>query len=118
MMLLHGEQFLQLHRPLLPEDTFTTSSKVVEVANKGSGVIVKQRAESLDSKGNLAITNEITCFVRAAKAKKEIRSVTNNVLSDTNTNTVGDPTCVVDDKTADNQAALYRLSGDLNPLHM
>lgn len=117
-MLLHGEQYLSLKRPLKSSDVLKTNSKVIKVQNKGEkGVLTVQRASSFDPEGKLVIVNEITCFIRGAKAKKELTSSDPSLNAEEITAS-SPPSHVTVDQTADDQAALYRLSGDLNPLHM
>src|SRR5207244_2435731 len=63
---LHGEQYLELHRPLPAEAKLTHKAKITNIFDKGKGATVVTSIKSLDESGEPLVTNEITTFVRGA----------------------------------------------------
>jgi 3-hydroxyacyl-CoA dehydrogenase/3a,7a,12a-trihydroxy-5b-cholest-24-enoyl-CoA hydratase len=113
-MVVHGEQALQIHNPLPRSATVFTSACLEGIYDKESGAAIVMRLETKDKSGNPLCTNWMTAFVRgaggfggAAQPKKEIPAVP-----------AKDPDFVFEGPTGIDQAALYRMSGDLNPLHI
>jgi multifunctional beta-oxidation protein len=120
MMLLHGEQFLEIKKyPIPTSGTLTSYPSLLEVADKGSAAVVVTRTETKDEKGDLVFVNETTVFIRGSGGFGG-----NPKLSDRGAATAANkpparnPDIVVEEKTSADQAALYRLSGDRNPLHI
>jgi 3-hydroxyacyl-CoA dehydrogenase/3a,7a,12a-trihydroxy-5b-cholest-24-enoyl-CoA hydratase len=110
---LHGEQRLVLERPLPEAATLTHRARVADIFDKGKGATVVIDVESRDEDGDLLMTNTITTFVRGAGGWGGDRGPTErrNVPPDR------DPDEVLEEATRPDQALLYRLSGDWNPLH-
>lgn len=113
MMLLHGEQYLELKRPLPTAATVTTSAHVKHVYDKGKGAVIVVAAVSADQDGNELATNESTIFIRGLGNFGGDRGPIGNV----NEPPDRAPDAVHEEKIDENQALLYRLSGDTNPLH-
>ncbi|HEY1817472.1 MAG TPA: SDR family NAD(P)-dependent oxidoreductase [Kofleriaceae bacterium] len=111
--ILHGEQYTELKRPLPTHGKLTTKATVKSIYDKGKGAIVGTEFVTYDENGDELIKNEVTTFVRGAGGWGGDRgpSAEVNVPPDRK------PDVVVEQKTDDNQALLYRLSGDWNPLH-
>ncbi|OBZ83462.1 Peroxisomal hydratase-dehydrogenase-epimerase [Choanephora cucurbitarum] len=119
MMLLHGEQFLSLKKPIPVSGTLKSKARVIEVLDKGKGASVVVSVITTDESGEAVFENEFTLFVRGSggfggKSKGEDRGA----ASATNAVPNRKPDAVVTEKTNEDQAALYRLSGDYNPLHI
>lgn len=118
MMLLHGEQYLEFKKPLPNEGTLTNEMKVVDVVDKGKGVVLVLGVTSKDASGDVVCYNEFSNFIRGVKGVgnkkgKDRGAATANVSPPSRA-----PDVVVEEKTDESQAALYRLSGDYNPLHI
>jgi 3-hydroxyacyl-CoA dehydrogenase/3a,7a,12a-trihydroxy-5b-cholest-24-enoyl-CoA hydratase len=111
--LLHGEQYVELVRPLPLKATLTTKAVVKDIWDKGKGALVVTSLDSFDEDGDLLIRSEMTAFIRGAGGWGGERGPS----ADINTPPSRDPDVVVEDKIPENQALLYRLSGDWNPLH-
>lgn len=120
MLLLHGEQYLQVHVKEIPtEGDFTVNAQVIDVVDKGKAATVVIRTETFDSSKKLIFTNEATLFIRGAggfggKTTTEDRGA----ATAANNPPKRAPDAVVESPTSPDQAALYRLSGDYNPLHI
>jgi acyl dehydratase len=112
MMLLHGEQDLVLHRPLPVAAKVTTQGRVTDVFDKGKGAVVIVEAETRSEGGDLLCTNRFSSFIRGEGGfGGESGPPPGNEPPDRA------PDDVVESPTLPQQALLYRLSGDKNPLH-
>ncbi len=111
--ILHGEQYTEVTRPLPAKQRLTHRAKVKAIYDKGKGAVVVMEIRSSDEDGDLLAVNEITTFVRGAGGWGGDRGPS----GDANTPPERAPDATVEEKTAEDQALLYRLSGDINPLH-
>ncbi|KAK4552303.1 bifunctional hydroxyacyl-CoA dehydrogenase/enoyl-CoA hydratase fox2 [Recurvomyces mirabilis] len=121
MMLLHGEQYLEIRSFPIPTEAATTSyPKLVEVVDKGNAGIIVTGSTTVDKKsGKELFYNESTVFIRGAGGfngpkKGTDRGAATRVYKAPSRA----PDAVVEEKTTEDQAAIYRLSGDRNPLHI
>jgi 3-hydroxyacyl-CoA dehydrogenase/3a,7a,12a-trihydroxy-5b-cholest-24-enoyl-CoA hydratase len=110
---LHGEQYTEVIRPLPTTGKLSTKAKVKDIFDKGKNALVVTEFTTYDENGDVLIRNELTTFVRGAGGWGGERGPS----ADINVPPDRAPDKVVEDKTSDNQALLYRLSGDWNPLH-
>ena len=110
---LHGEQYIELARPLPLKATLTTKGVVKDIWDKGKGALVVTALDSYDEDGDLLIKSEMTAFIRGAGGWGGDRGPS----ADINVPPSREPDAVVEDAIPANQALLYRLSGDWNPLH-
>ncbi len=114
MMLLHGEQYLELKRPLPISATVTTRATISQIYDKGSGVLAYVDCVSSDENGDEIAFNRVSVFIRGIGNYGGERGPSGQ----TNLPPERVPDAVVEEKTSPNQALLYRLSsGDGNPLH-
>ena len=113
MMVLHGEQRIELHRPIPTAGMVTTESEVVHVWDKGKGAVVVLEARSVDSKGEPLFTNTFTTFLRGEGGFGGDRGPSGPKYEAPDR----PPDREVDLPTRPDQALLYRLNGDRNPLH-
>jgi len=112
-MLLHGEQDLEIHRPIPPAAKITSKGKVKEIWDKGKGALVVLEMESRDESGAPLFTNRFSLFLRGEGGfGGESGPKAGNKPPDR------DPDGVVEVTTLPQQALIYRLSGDKNPLHV
>ncbi|EHK21351.1 uncharacterized protein TRIVIDRAFT_70294 [Trichoderma virens Gv29-8] len=121
MMLLHGEQFLEIRKfPLPTAGRLLSRGKLLEVIDKGSASIVKTGITTVNAEnGEDVFYNEMTVFLRGAGgfggAK---RGQDRGAATAVNEPPKRAPDVVVEEATSEDQAAIYRLSGDYNPLHI
>jgi len=113
-MVVHGEQTLEVHNPLPRRATVLSTAVIEGIYDKGSGALIIMRIDSKDKNGSPLCTNWVGVFVRGSggfggdpQPKKEVPAVPQR-----------EPDFVFDAQTEVNQAALYRMSGDRNPLHI
>ena len=67
MMLLHGEQYLELKKPLPISGTVTINSKLLEVLDKGKAAAVTVQTETVDKEsGEVLAVNSSTSFIRGS----------------------------------------------------
>ncbi len=113
MMVLHGEQRIELHASLPTYGTLTTTPTIRAIYDKGKGALLVVDAETRDTKGVLLCTNTFSAFARGEGGFGGDRgpSGPKNVPPERA------PDTVVEMVTLPQQALLYRLSGDMNPLH-
>jgi acyl dehydratase len=108
---LHGGQTLELHRPIPPEGTATATNRLAAVYDKGKAAILVLRTEVADADGPLW-TNDSQIFVRGEGGWGGDRGPSHRLDPLT-----GAPDRTVERPVRADQALLYRLCGDWNPLH-
>ncbi|EGD72855.1 hydroxysteroid dehydrogenase 4 [Salpingoeca rosetta] len=116
MMLLHGEQHIAFHKPMPTEGTVTSTARMLDIVDKGSGALALLQVDTRDTSGALVCTNTFSLFVRG-KGGFGGPTTTKHALPRVSVPS-SPPTNVIEEKTHTNQAAVYRLSGDFNPLHI
>lgn len=111
--LLHAEQALTLYRPLPVAGSVELTSTVTDVFDKGSGalVVTETRAVAPDD-GRPLFATRSSVFLRGAGGFGGERGPTGAFGVPER-----EPDVVLRFPTAVNQALLYRLTGDRNPLH-
>jgi len=117
-MLLHGEQSLQVHKPLPAEGTVVSEGKIDEIYDKGAakGAVMYLTRKLFDhASGDLLVTMGNVVFLRAdggfggkSDGAPKLRPVPADRPADLQ----------VPVHTILNQALIYRLAGDYNPLHI
>ncbi|MFJ1731717.1 MaoC/PaaZ C-terminal domain-containing protein [Streptomyces sp. NPDC088254] len=108
---LHGGQTLTLHRPLPAEGTATATGRIAAVYDKGKAAVLVMRTEVADGDGPLW-TNDAQIFVRGEGGWGGDRGPSARLDPP-----AGPPDRTVERRVREDQALLYRLSGDWNPLH-
>lgn len=115
--ILAGEQSVTIHRPLPAEGYFVGRTRFEGIEDKGpdKGAVVLVSRTIEDEAGTLYATDRRTAFLRgdggcssAGAPLPRPEPVPDG----------REPDAVVAIATAPNQALIYRLSGDLNPLHI
>ena len=111
--ILHGEQYTRIARPLPPSAKLTHKTKLTKIYDKGKHALLVYETRSFDESGEELIFNEITSVVRGAGGWGGERgpSEAENVPP------ARPPDATTRQTIHRNQALLYRLSGDWNPLH-
>jgi acyl dehydratase len=113
VMILHGEQSFRIAKTIPTSGTLTTAGKVTGVFDKGKGALVTIESTTQDAKGETVFTNTSGIFVRGAGGFGGERGPEAG-----NAAPQRGPDKSVEMTTLDIQAAIYRLSGDRNPLHI
>jgi acyl dehydratase len=113
-MLVHGEQAIELHSPIPVEGTVRSVTTVAGVYDKGSGAVVATETESIDvATGKPLFTTRSAAFIRGEGGWGGDRGPTGPRA----TAPERAPDHETKYQTSPDQALVYRLSGDRNPLH-
>jgi acyl dehydratase len=113
-MLVHGEQAIEVDGPIPAEGSVRTTSRIAGVYDKGSGALVVIESASVDAEtGNPAFRLRTGLFIRGEGGFGGERGPSGA----RNQAPEREPDHVVTYTTRPDQALLYRLSGDRNPLH-
>jgi 3-hydroxyacyl-CoA dehydrogenase/3a,7a,12a-trihydroxy-5b-cholest-24-enoyl-CoA hydratase len=110
---LHGEQYTEIRAPWPTRGKLEHRIRIKDIFDKGKNALVVTAVTTTDEQGRELAYNEITTFVRGAGGWGGDRGPSGDV----NVPPAREPDAVVEEKTTPNQALLYRLSGDWNPLH-
>jgi acyl dehydratase len=111
-LLLHGEQDIEVHRPLPSAAKLENQTRIAGIYDKGKAALAVLEIATREEGGDPLFTNRFSLFLRGEggfggesgpKAGNEAPS--------------REPDHVVESPTLPQQALLYRLCGDKNPLH-
>lgn len=111
-MLLHGEQYLELYKPIPTEGKLTSYPKISAIYDKVKGALVEIDVITKDTKGEAVFMNRFSTFIRGEGGFGGERGPEPGFDAPDRA-----PDKVVEAQTLPQQALLYRLSGDYNPLH-
>ncbi|HKY67069.1 MAG TPA: MaoC/PaaZ C-terminal domain-containing protein [Acidimicrobiales bacterium] len=112
-MLVHGEQSVELARELPVEGELEAATEVVGVYDKGSGaLVVTETTATLVADGEPLFTTRSGAFIRGEGGFGGDRGPSSGFSAPDRA-----PDHEVTYPTRTDQALLYRLSGDRNPLH-
>ena len=114
MMLLHGEQYLEIIKPLPANAEITNHGRITQVYDKGAGALILIEVTSKDDLGETIAINESAVFIRGLGGFGGDRGPS---TSHVNSPPDREPDVVFQEPVPANQALLYRLAGDRNPLH-
>lgn len=112
---LHGEQAIYLERTIPPRGTLLTTARVPSVYDKGTAAVLVMETETTDKSGKVLFRTRASLFCPGLGGfggdpgpKGPVRDIPADRPHDFE----------ISQETNDSQAVLYRLSGDLNPLHI
>jgi acyl dehydratase len=112
-MLVHGEQRIELHKPLPVAGSAVSTSRIAAIHDKGKAAVVVLETEVTEQgTGDRLYSTSNSMFIRGEGGWGGDRGP-----SSTFTAPDRDPDHVVSSPTRPDQALLYRLNGDRNPLH-
>ena len=121
MMLLHGEQYLEIRKyPIPTSATLVSYPKLVEVIDKGKSAIMVTGTTTKDvATGEDVFYNESSAVIRGSgsfggPSKGADRGASTAAYQPPDRQ----PDAIIEEATTEEQAALYRLNGDRNPLHI
>jgi acyl dehydratase len=111
--LVHAEQAFTLHRPLPAEGTARSVSRVTGIYDKGSAALVVTESTAVNAAtGDPLVTTRGSIFIRGEGGFGGDRGPGQDWAMPS-----GPPDEQVTYQTPRDQALLYRLTGDRNPLH-
>lgn len=114
--LLHGSQRIRLHSPLPPAGSLNVICEVADIQDKGEGknAVVVIKSTGVDPvTGDTVAESEMTAVIRGAGGFGGTRGTSPNASTPPNRA----PDYRITSTTSAEQALIYRLSGDRNPLH-
>jgi len=112
-MLVHGEESVEIHQPLPTEGRIRSVTTVTGIYDKGSGGVVAMETKATDlSTGTPMFTIGMSAFIRGEGGFGGDRGPSGKSVPPDR-----DPDHRVSYRTRTDQALLYRLNGDRNPLH-
>lgn len=115
MMLLHGEQYLEVRKyPVPTSGRLLSRGKLLEVVDKGAAAVVKTAVTTVNAETNEEVFyNEMTVFIRGSGGfDGPKKGQDRGAATAANAPPKRAPDTVVESKTGEDQAAVYRLSGD------
>jgi acyl dehydratase len=113
-VLVHAEQAFELHRPLPVEGTVRITATVTGIYDKGSGALVVTENAAVDAAtGEPLVTSRSSAFIRGEGGFGGERGSDQPWERPDR-----EPDHLVIQPTRPEQALIYRLSGDRNPLHV
>jgi acyl dehydratase len=113
-LLVHGGQAITLHGPIPVDGEVETVGEITAIWDKGSGAVVEITSRSVDvATGEPLFDQVMSIFLRGEGGWGGDRGPS----GPRNAPPERDPDHVVTYATRTDQALLYRLSGDRNPLH-
>jgi acyl dehydratase len=111
-LILHGEQDVELHRPIPTAAKVVTRGRVAGIYDKGKAALVVIEADTSTEQGERLFTNRFSIFCRGEGGfGGDPGPRPGHEAPDRR------PDHVFESPTLPQQALLYRLSGDKNPLH-
>jgi acyl dehydratase len=111
-LMVHGQQAVTLHRPIPPAGSATVTSKVADMFDKGKAAVVVM-ASDVEMDGEPLYSTRSSMFIRGEGGWGGDRgpSGPQNEPPDRQ------PDHTITYQTSPDQAFVYRLNGDRNPLH-
>lgn len=113
-LLVHGSQAITLHRPIPVEAEATTQDKVVAMYDKGKAAVVVMESEVKLASGEPLWTTRSSVFIRGEGGWGGDRGPS-GPQNEPPAERAADHEVTL--QTSPDQAFVYRLSGDRNPLH-
>lgn len=111
---LHGEQYTVMYRPLPPAAKLKHRMYLKSAIDKGKSTVTVLAIETTDEHGTPLFYNEVTGFYPGVPGAGLAKVASEEV----NVPPAREPDIILSDKTEVNQALLYRLCGDWNPMHV
>ncbi|RSN41456.1 3-alpha,7-alpha,12-alpha-trihydroxy-5-beta-cholest-24-enoyl-CoA hydratase [Amycolatopsis sp. WAC 04197] len=109
---LHGKQEVIAHRPLPVSGKAVARTRIVDVFDKGKAAVIVNETIATDSDGTPLWTLRSSIFARGEGGFGGERGPSDRAEPPSR-----EPDAVIDTPTLPQQALLYRLCGDRNPLH-
>lgn len=112
MMLVHGEQSLSIKAALPVDGTIICTPTIRHIYDKGSGMVMVTEVSCKDESGQEIAVTSSAMFIRGLGGFGGERGKSESVTIPERA-----PDKVHVEQTLTRQALIYRLSGDINPLH-
>lgn len=122
-LLLHGQQYIEVYRPLPSKASLVNKVSLAGLQDKGKAAILEIETRSYEKGSDeLLCMNRTTVFLRGAGGFSNSSQPFSYKNYPSNQGLAvkipqTQPSAVCEERTQPSQALLYRLSGDYNPLH-
>ncbi len=113
MMLVHGEQYLEIKKLIPTSAQIICHPRISAIYDKGSGMVIVTDIPCYDQQGVEVAFNQSSMFIRGLGGFGGDRGPS----GDSNPPPDRAPDAIEEEPTSSRQALLYRLCGDINPLH-
>jgi acyl dehydratase len=110
--LLHAEQEIELLGPLPVDGAATATTRIAEMWDKEKAALVVAETQGTTDDGTPLWRSRASLFLKGAGGWGGERGPSSSTPEPE-----GDPDKTISYQVAENQALIYRLSGDYNPLH-
>jgi acyl dehydratase len=111
-LILHGEQDVEIHRPLPPEAKLTSEGRIADIFDKGKAALLITENKVRDETGEALYTTRTSLFLRGEGG---FGGPSGPRAS--NAPPQREPDGIIESRTLPQQALLYRLCGDKSLLH-
>jgi acyl dehydratase len=113
-LILHGEQAIQIHKPIPVASEVVSEGRIAGLYDKGKAALIVLEVETREKDtGDKLFTNQFSVFARGEGGfGGESGPKAGNKPPDRA------PDVVAESRTLPQQALIYRLCGDKNPLHL
>ncbi|KAG2254442.1 hypothetical protein Bca52824_084578 [Brassica carinata] len=115
-LLLHGQQYIEVYRPLPSKASLINKVSLAGLQDKGKAAILEIETRSYEQG-----SDELLCMNRSWGFSNSYQPFSYKNYPSTQSLAVKipqtQPSAVCEERTQPSQALLYRLSGDYNPLH-
>jgi len=113
-MLVHGEQAIEVYAPIPVEGTIRSTGRIPAIWDKGKGAVVVMESEAVNAATNEPLfKSTMTAFIRGEGGFGGERGPSASQSGPPDRK----PDHEITYATREDQALIYRLSGDRNPLH-
>lgn len=109
---VHGSQEVTVHQPIPPSGSGRTTTRISEIWDKGKAAVIVQESVTVDTDGNPLWTARSSIFAHGEGGFGGERGPSKSVGLPGRS-----PDAVVVTPVLPQQALLYRMCGDRNPLH-
>ncbi|MET8762643.1 MaoC/PaaZ C-terminal domain-containing protein [Lentzea sp. NPDC004782] len=109
---LHGTQEITVHTPIPAEGEAVLRTRIADVWDKGKAAVIVQESTAVTPDGTSLYTTRSSIFARGEGGFGGSRGPSQKVEVPAR-----EPDAVIETPTLPQQAYLYRLCGDRNPLH-
>ncbi|RZF44785.1 hypothetical protein LSTR_LSTR000737 [Laodelphax striatellus] len=114
--ILHGEQYVELYKPIPASGELNSVIHVADVMDKGKGAVILCNVETFDERGEKVAFCQTSAFAVGCGGFGGKRTSDKSIPTFDAPNRQPDAVAIA--KTNADQAAINRLSGDFNPLHI
>jgi acyl dehydratase len=112
LSVLHGEEEIEVHAPIPAEAQARSTTRITDIWDKGKAAVLRLQTETVSLDGDPLFTTRMSIFVRGEGGFGGDRGPSTTIPVPERA-----PDHVLSSPTLPQQALLYRLCGDRNPLH-